>query len=89
MVPSFSLNTLNISQCRDPVVHKICIRKLNGYLFILKNIVSEKWSSEKSSSGQHSFPILLNFSNYIVKCFQHRLPKIHKFQHELTVKIMV
>ena len=37
-------------QCRDPVVHKICIRKVNGYLFILKNIISEKWSVEKSFS---------------------------------------
>ena len=31
--------------------HKICIRKLNRYLFILKNIVSEKWSLEKSLSS--------------------------------------
>ena len=38
-------------QCRDPVVHKICIRKLDGYLFILNNIVSEKWSLEKSLSS--------------------------------------
>ena len=30
-----------MSECRDPVVHKICIRKLNGYLFILNKIVSE------------------------------------------------
>ena len=38
-------------QCRDPVVHKICIRKLDGYLFILNNIVSEKRSLEKSLSS--------------------------------------
>ena len=30
------------AQCRDPVVHKICTRKLNGYLLIVKNIVREK-----------------------------------------------
>ena len=42
---------LYMPQCRDPVVHKICIRKLNGYLFILKNIVSEKWSLERSLSS--------------------------------------
>ena len=34
--------------CRDPVVHKICIRKLNENLFILKNIASEKYSMDKS-----------------------------------------
>ena len=38
-------------QCRDPVAHKICIRKLDGYLFILNNIVSEKWSLGKSLSS--------------------------------------
>ena len=32
------------------MVHKICIRKRDGYLFILNNIVSEKCSSEKSMS---------------------------------------
>ena len=42
------MNTLNMPQCRDSVVHKICIRKPDGYLFILNNIVSEKWSLEKS-----------------------------------------
>ena len=30
----YQLNTLNMPQCRDPVVHKLCIRTLIGYLFI-------------------------------------------------------
>ena len=33
---------INMSHCRDPVLHKMSIRKLNGYMFTLKNIVNEK-----------------------------------------------
>ena len=47
----YQLNILNMPQCRDPVVHKICIRKLDGYLYILNNIVSEKGRLEKSLSS--------------------------------------
>ena len=36
---------------RDPVVHKICIRKLNRYVYLVKNIAREKWSLEKSLSS--------------------------------------
>ena len=72
-----------MSQCRYPVVHKLCIRKLNRYLFILKNIVSEKWILEKSLSSliRRVLPVLLNFFVSIITSFQHRLPKIRKFQH--------
>ena len=41
---------LNMPQYRGPVVHKICSRKLNGYMFILKNIINEKLSLDKSLS---------------------------------------
>ena len=80
-------------QCRDPVVHKMCIRKLDGYLFILNNIVSEIWSLEKRLSSfikeKYRYPLLRNVSISVVKCFQHRLPNIRKFQHELSVKFLV
>ena len=89
----YKLNTVNMPQCRDPVAHKICTRKLNGYLFVLKTIVSEKWSLEKSLSGLIrrviQLPSSAFFSISVVKCFQDRLPKIRRFQHELTVNIKV
>ena len=42
--------TTTMAQCRDPVVHKICIRKLDRYLLIMNNNVSEKCSLEKTLS---------------------------------------
>ena len=61
---------------------------------ILKNIVSAKWSFEESLSSFIRRVIQLPnsakfFSISFVKCFQYRLPKIRKFQHELIVKIIV
>ena len=40
--------TLNMPQCRDSVVRKICIKKRDGYVFILNNILCEKRSLEKA-----------------------------------------
>ena len=81
-------------QRRDSAVHKTCIRKLDGYLFILKNIVSEKWNLEKKNLSSLTrrviqLPSSGIFSISVVKYFQHRLPKIRTFQQELTVKVIV
>ena len=38
---------------------------------------------------QYNYPNMLNFPVSVVKYFQHSLPKICQFQHELTVKIIV
>ena len=65
------------------------------WYFILNNIVSEKNGVRRKaclvlSEENCSHPVLKkNVSISAVKCFQHRLPSIRKFQHELTVKIIV
>ena len=65
-------------QCRDPVVHKIFITKLFGYLFILKNIISEEWSLDKTLPSLIrrviELPSSCYFSVSVVECSQHRLP---------------
>ena len=66
---------------------------VTGYMFILKNIITEKWSSEKSlSSLIRSVIQLPSFDDLPISAvpfFQHSLPKIRKIQHALTVKIIV
>ena len=63
-------------------------------IYFEKNIVSEKWSLEKSLSSLIRRVTQLPssaifFSISAVKCFQHRLANIRKFQHELNVKYIV
>ena len=78
---------LNMRQYRNPVAHKIPLRKLNAYIFILKNIVNEKWNLEKSLSNPITNVMLPSSAE--VECFQHSLPNIRKFRREFTVKRIV
>ena len=70
----------------------IYIKKLNGYVFILQNIIREKCSLEKSLSSLIrrviQIPSSAIFSISVVKCFQHRLPKFANFNMSL-LKIIV
>ena len=57
------------------VVHKVCIRKLHGHLFILKNIVSEKWGLEKSLSSLRHQGTVRIWQWTIFRIIEYRGPK--------------
>ena len=58
-------------QCRGPVVHKICIRKLNRYVFILKILREEEIGENLVKAfirrAINTAAVLLNFSISFVK----------------------